>query len=210
MAYQRTALSNILHNSIAKGIPMRIAVALYLLVVLPSVVSAQTTSPNFFQLEIDGGFLVHGGGGDPVEGQPDTHNHKGWRVASEFKPFRMAGIVAEVGRTWNDVRPFKHYLAGGRVGTSSRGADGPVHYFAHGLLGMAEAGAYSNAPAEKGLEFVVGGGIDVAILRMQLDYMRLSLRDVPANQGRFFIGGVIPLCFRGCTKDDGFDLSKGR
>jgi len=42
------------------------------------------------------------------------------------------------------------------------------------------------------------GEMDLAILRIQVDYVRLSLDGLKKNNTRAFIGGVLPLCFRAC------------
>jgi hypothetical protein len=57
---------------------------------------------------------------------------------------------------------------------------------------------------------VVGAGFDAFLFRMQFDYVRTDLPLVPRNRLRVFIGGLVPLCFRGCRPEweDGIPVTR--
>jgi hypothetical protein len=57
-------------------------------------------------------------------------------------------------------------------------------------------------PPQTSLEFVVGGGLDIFIFRLQGDYVRMNVPGFPKNNGRFFGGVAIPLCLRACRDSD--------
>ena len=71
------------------------------------------------------------------------------------------------------------------------------------LLGSCAA----ETPSQSSTEWVLGGGFDVLLLRIQLDYVRLRLDGAREGNTRVFVGGVVPLCLRACRDSDGFNLS---
>jgi len=116
------------------------------------------------------------------------------------------GITAAVGQQpVDDAVWVSHLAVGPRVTSPWFAAETMVgRFFAHALAGMART---SGPVSQTAGEFVVGGGIDLLLLRIQGDYVRSNLTGVKRGNGRFFVGGVIPFCLRGCTEADGFNVS---
>jgi hypothetical protein len=76
------------------------------------------------------------------------------------------------------------------------GEDMGFRVFAHALYGFAST--RGEAPSQTSAEWVVGGGIDILLMRVQVDYVRLHLDPLKRGNSRVFIGGVVPLCLRSC------------
>jgi hypothetical protein len=141
----------------------------------------------------------------------DTEDAKypkwGWDAGATISVgVRWFGITAAVGQQPVDETVWvSHLVAGPRV-TSPWvvGESMIVRFFGHALAGMART---SDPVSQTAGEFVVGGGMDLLFFRIQGDYVRANLAGVKRGNGRLFFGGVIPLCLRGCTEADGFNVS---
>jgi hypothetical protein len=170
--------------------------------------SPPAPAPRFVGLDV-----FAGGGQIQNELVPatDTEEAKypkwGWDVGATVNVgVRWFGITAAVGQQpVDDAVWVSHLAVGPRVTSPWFAAETMVgRFFAHALAGMART---SGPVSQTAGEFVVGGGIDLLLLRIQGDYVRSNLTGVKRGNGRFFVGGVIPFCLRGCTEADGFNVS---
>ena len=124
--------------------------------------------------------------------------------------YSSRGIESDITRLSNDAGHQSMYV-GGSV-NSAYFAPCMSRVFAHAMAGAA-GGSFRGASVSYGPAFVTGAGFDFpGFGRFQVDYVRA---DVGAGQSphglRGMIGGVVPLCFRGCRgSSDGLDLSRTR
>jgi hypothetical protein len=138
----------------------------------------------------------------------------GWDLGTTVNiGVRWVGITGTVGHHTIENIPTFHVLAGPRFTTDwafTHTAAGRA--FAHVLAGVVRtAGQTPSTPSENGPEVVVGGGFDLFLFRCQFDYVRLGLDRLPRNNFRLFLGGVVPVCLRGCNENqDLIDLSGRR
>ena len=169
-------------------------------------------------LDIFGGAAVHSGyGSADAQTEEARAEFVGWDVGASVRPLPWLGITGAIGRTWQGETRIMHYLAGPRFTTSYGDNYYGVRGFAHVLVGVAAATA-ADLPTQTGMEIAVGAGFDIwGMVRFQFDYLRLpgNVRTpgghaLQQNQVRGVVGGVLPLCFRGCRPNelDGLDLSK--
>jgi hypothetical protein len=145
---------------------------------------------------------------DVDENAEETDHYPwGWEAgATVFVGLRWVGLTGSVGRQAYGSTPITHVAVGPRVTTGWIVGDMlPVRFFAHGLAGYAMGSGPTGT--QGGTEWVAGGGVDLAFLRIQVDYVRLKIEGVPANNTRAFVGGVISLCHRACAETDGLNLS---
>jgi hypothetical protein len=117
----------------------------------------------------------------------------GWEVgATVLYGKRWLGITSAVGRaTILDV-PVWQITAGPQVYIGKANA----RWLLHALVGYATTSGVT--PSRSSVVGVVGGGLDLAIFRLQADYVLLDLDGLQRNYGRAFVGVVLPLCFRAC------------
>lgn len=180
--------------------------AAMLIVILPALASAQeparpaASAPDkperFLALDVLAGAVV----GSATTGSPDAGEEAnkdddmtGWEVgATVLYGKRWLGIKSTVGRaTILDV-PVWQITAGPQVYIGKPGA----RWLAHASVGFATASGPT--ASEGGVMWVVGGGLDLFIFRLQGDFVLLNLDGLPKHYGRAFVGGVVPLCFRSC------------
>lgn len=165
---------------------------------------------RFIGLEFFGGAAVFGGPDQTLDGDPSVDGADpkwGWEFGGTAKVgVRWLGITGAFGRVEIEKMPTDHWVVGPRVTTVSN--DPPVRFFAHVLVGRARTSG--DAPSQSSAEWVVGGGIDVLILRLQMDAAWLKLNGVRISNVRFFVGGVIPLCLRACDETDLIPLASRR
>ena len=176
-----------------------------LIVLLPVVAAAQEPAPpavsapdkpeRLLALDIFGGWA---GGYATVE-TPSTAEESnkiggsGWEVgATVLYGKHWLGIKSAVGRTTLLDVPVWQITAGPQVHIGKFQA----RWLAHVLVGFATTSGVT--PSRSSVMWVVGGGLDLFILRLQGDYVRLSLDGVQQNNSRVFAGVVWPLCFRAC------------
>jgi len=143
----------------------------------------------------------------------DTEDAKfqkwGWDVGATLSyGVRWLGITGSFGHQAivENVSAY-HLVAGPRVTSPWIAGEMMVaRFYAHALGGFARTSGATRPQSRS--EWVVGGGIDMLLLRLQFDYVRLNLDGAPKGNPRFFVGGVVPLCFRACSESrDGFNLS---
>jgi len=175
-------------------------------------------SNGFMAVDIFGGYATHRGyGSAEALDEEDRQDFDGWEVGASVRPQPWLGVTASIGRTWQGENRVMHYLAGPRFNTSYAGNYYGFRGFAHVLLGMGSVSAAS-AQAQSGFELVAGAGLDVwYVARIQFDYLRLpdgvlraSGTPLPVNQVRVMVGGVVPLCFRGCRPHDADGITLSR
>lgn len=119
---------------------------------------------------------------------------------------RWLGITGAFGRQTIETVPIYQLAVGPRV-TSPWLPLGemPIRGFAHALVGF--AGTSGVTPSQSSAEWIIGGGCDVFLLRFQFDSVWLKLNGVKTRNLRVFLGGVVPLCVRGCRESDAFNVS---
>ena len=170
---------------------------------LPGSTMAQTApTEQFLAVDFSGGIFVPKG--------PTTEENKwdidGWQVDSTVRFRRWIGVTGAVARHTENGMPVNQFLAGPRFSTGYFSYGG-MRLFAHVLGGVAHGG--TTTVSETGPVVIAGGGADIfGVFRLQGDYVRLDFSGRRRNNGRVFIGAVVPLCFRGCGVDDWFDVSK--
>jgi hypothetical protein len=163
---------------------------------------------GFRALDLFGGWAVHNANGS--EGATEDV-FKGWGLGGTVRFIRWLGLTGSLARTSSGDLRLLQFLAGptfigpyGELG---------IRGFAH-VLGGGVSASSQDGFSESGFQLIAGAGFDFFFFRMQVDYTRYNL-DGPAsgtfakNQVRGFIGGVAPLCFRGCQRaQDGIDLTR--
>jgi hypothetical protein len=133
----------------------------------------------------------------------------GWDVGATVSiGVRWLGITGAFGRQTIETVPTYQMAVGPRL-TSPWLPLGelPVRGFAHALVGF--AGTTGVTPSQSSAEWVVGGGFDFFLFRIQVDNVRLQLNGLKPSYFRLFFGGVVPLCLRACRESDGFNVSGG-
>lgn len=170
----------------------------------------QTSPPagenqQFFAFDIFGGTHPQGSAISGVERREATF---GWEIGSTVRAARWVGVAVNAGRVRTPERTWiTHAQIGPRV-SSPIGGINDVRGFAHLLVGRATSELLSG-DTDTSAELMAGGGVDLfSVFRFQLDVVRRHLEGLPRTEGRFLFGVAIPLCLRGCTPADGFDLSR--
>jgi hypothetical protein len=118
---------------------------------------------------------------------------------------RWVGITGTFGHHTIEDVPTYQVAVGPRVTSPWYIDEVGIRFFAHALVGVATTSGVT--PSQRSTEWVIGGGFDVLLLRIQIDYVRLGLDGLRKENTRAFIGGVVPLCLRACRAGDGFNLS---
>lgn len=146
--------------------------------------------------------------------QPDFENTDadiryattGWQAgATAFVGVPWLGITGAVGCQTIETTPAYHAAIGPQfMSPWIIGEDVGFRLFAHALYGVVSTAG--DSPTQRGTEWVFGGGIDVLLLRIQYDYVRLNLPALARGNNRIFVGGVVPLCLRSC-RDGEINLS---
>jgi len=160
-----------------------------------SAATAQERRQHVLGLDLYGGGIV-----TVSEEVPGEGNLGGWGwEASAAVRFDRLGVAVAVGREF--VIPDVHatFLVAGPRFTGGFGM-WDIRGFAHVLGGFARTGGAT--PTQDGFALMTGVGVDVAFVRFQVEYVRLGLDNLPNNFFRFYVGGGIPLCFRGCRKNE--------
>jgi hypothetical protein len=157
--------------------------------------SAPDKPERFLALDIFGGY-VRGYGTIEISGTGEESSKiggEGFDIgATVVYGKRWLGIKSAVGRaTILDV-PVWQLTAGPQVYIGKANA----RWLAHALVGFATTSGVT--PSQSSVVGVVGVGVDLAILRLQGDYVLLNLDGLPKHYGRAFAGVVLPLCFRAC------------
>jgi hypothetical protein len=173
------------------------------------VVSASGKPERYLALDVFGGYA--GGYEGPQASTREQEEAEslgaGWDVGATISVgVRWIGITGTFGRVgFSDMRTYQ-VLVGPRFTTPwAIAGSSAARLFGHVLAGYVTAGGPT--PTNGGAEWIVGGGVDLFLFRVQGDYVRMNLPGLPRNNGRVFVGGVVPLCFRACRESDGFNLS---
>jgi len=194
------------------GFPRYLGRAIAMLLVTASSAGAQQPGQPYLGLDIFGG--VSAAGSATNDAQPDvsiddpaSKGSRGWEVGTTvFVASRWLGITGSVGRSTGGGLTYYDYLLGPRFQFTNELA--MARAFAHVLAG----GLQANRPDGTSItsaEFVVGGGFDYSLVRLQFDYVRRQAPELPRRNGlRVFLGGVVPLCFRQCLDSDGIPVGK--
>jgi hypothetical protein len=173
-------------------------------------VQRQGSPGRFLGVDFFGGGAVF-----DIEVAPATETEKGKTVGWGWD----AGATVSYGVRWMGItgtfgsQPVAesgsayHLVVGPRVSSPwAVWGDLGGRFFAHALGGLVRTRGVT--PSQSSAEWVLGGGIDILLFRLQFDYVRLNLNGVDRNNVRGFVGGVVPLCFRGCSDDkDLFNVS---
>ena len=157
--------------------------------------SQAPAGPTFVAADFFGGLSVIS-----ISGEEDEIAAKGWEVGSTLRFQPWWGIKAGFART---KRPDSHqwqYLGGLEVATKHGLSGNAVgRGFAHALVGYIKERATDGGGSKGSPELVLGAGLDVLFFfRLQVDYARVNLPTRSKNNVRVFVGGVVPLCFKGC------------
>lgn len=161
----------------------------------PPAASAPEKPERFLALDVFGGYAKGPGMSEtPGNGEESSETGgDGWDVgATLLYGKRWLGIKATVGRATIVDVPTWQVTAGPQVFIGKAGA----RWLAHALVGFATTSGTS--PSRSSVLWVVGGGVDLFIFRLQGDYLMLSLDGLPRHYGRAFAGVILPLCFRAC------------
>jgi len=137
----------------------------------------------------------------------DQFGKTGWDAGATVGfGVRWLGITGAIGRQTIETVPTYQLVVGPRVTSPWLPlGDIPIRGFAHALVGVASTSGVT--PSQNSAEWVIGGGVDIFLLRMQFDSVRLKLNGLKTSSYRFFVGGVVPLCVRACRESDGFNVS---
>ena len=150
-------------------------------------------------------------GYDPVEGEDPSgtiqHAKTGWDVGATVSIWvRWLGITGTFGRQIIDTVPTYQVAVGPRLTSPWLPAgELPIRGFAHALVGTAST--TGGTPSQTSTEWVIGGGCDIFLFRLQFDNVWLKLDGLKTSNFRFFFGGVVPLCLRACRESDAFNVS---
>src|SRR5262245_51173601 len=154
--------------------------------------------PKFLALDVFGGLHM------PAERNAERSRENemiGWSLGSTVRFSPWWGIKGELARASNDEFHASHYLGGVEFTSPYSVGAYPTRFWGHTLVGYAndrsDIGFSQAGPA-----FVAGGGFDVAVFRLQFDYLR-STRPIerPKNDMRIFVGGAVAVWFRGCQPE---------
>ena len=163
------------------------------------------TSASFLAVDIFGGAHPQTSTASGPN-RPDTTF--GWELGSSIRPRRWFGIAANVGRVRTPERAWiTHVQAGPRV-THILGHVSDLRGFAQVMVGHAWSEQKAGA-TDSSFELMTGAGVDVFnVFRFEVDLVRRDLDTFPKTRGRFLFGVALPLCLRGCTRDDGIDIRR--
>jgi hypothetical protein len=176
-----------------------------------------TTQQQPLIVELFGAWLLHSDNIDTDDPQTEIVEDKsfmGWNAGATLGN-RWLGLTTSVAQTYREDVRIRRFLVGPAISHRGKNDGIPVRIFAQALAGTAFAKADVDT-SDTGSMFVVGGGWDVAIFRMQFDYVRFNLEGPAAaalakSSFQATFGGVLPLCFRHCSDIDfAFDLSRGK
>jgi hypothetical protein len=169
--------------------------------------AAQAGPDRLLALDVIAGGIPHPDPQEPGEADPDDFVAMGgWQVGSSLRLFNRArwfGVAASYGSHSNEEVAARDVLVGARATSPWLiGNEAMFRGFAHALVGYASARPRAaGQPSGSSPELVLGGGFDIFLFRMQFDYVGSDLPLVPRNRLRVFIGGFVPLCFRGCRPE---------
>ncbi|MGE3509310.1 MAG: hypothetical protein AB7N65_10550 [Vicinamibacterales bacterium] len=188
----------------------RSLVHLFLLLSLATPALGQTPPPagesqRFFAFDIFGGAHPQESAMSGVDRREATF---GWEIGSTVRVARWVGVAVNAGRVRTPERTWiTHAQVGPRV-SSPIGGINDVRGVAHVLLGRATSERLSGDTGASA-ELMAGGGVGLfSVFRLQLDVVRRHLEGLPRTESRFLFGVALPLCVRGCTTADGFELSR--
>jgi len=161
------------------------------------------------------GLDVYGGGAafqrydqpDPADEDADIRFAKtGWNAgATLFVGLPWLGVTGLAGcQTIETVPTFQMAVGPQVMSPWIVGEDLGFRVFAHALYGY--AATTGDGLPQHSAEWVFGGGIDLLLLRLQYDYVRLHLEPLKRGNHRMFVAGVLPLCLRNC-RDGEINLS---
>ena len=137
------------------------------------------------------------------ESDKDHFGPIGWDLGATVNyGVRWVGIAGSVGRHTIETVPTYQFAVGPRFTTPR---DYPIRFFAHVLVGFARTSGVT--PSQGSAERVIGAGIDFGLLRIQIDEVTLNLDGLLKGNMRMFVGGFVPLCFRGCRDGDFINVS---
>jgi hypothetical protein len=176
--------------------------------------AAQTPPGRLLALDVFVGGIPRPEPAKPEDGEPadEYPQMRGWEIGGSVRPLsqlRSFSVTASYGQHSSSELTMRDTLVGVRMTSPWLvSGEGAVRGFTHVLVGYAW-GRPVVGPPSGSPELVIGAGMDVLFLRVQGDYVRNKLT---MDSQRVFLGGVFPLCFRGCREDwgDGLDLSGGR
>ena len=171
---------------------------------VPSTAPAPHPQERFLGLDLfGGGAQLQNELAPATDTEKATYPHWGWDAGATVSyGVPWLGISAAFGHQavaedWGAY----HLLAGPRVTSPWLINDNVgLRAFAHALAGFARTSGA--APSQSSAEWVVGGGVDILLFRVQVDYVHLNLNDVKGGFARVFLGGVVPLCLRACGESD--------
>lgn len=173
---------------------------------LPAVAQAQTPAPAFTAVDLSGGYSSRG-----IDENGESLVMGGWNAGATLRVLPWLGFKADVTRLSNDAGRQSLYVGGVAV-NSTYFAPYMSRVFAHAMAGAA-GGSFHGVPVNHAPAFVTGAGFDfLGFGRFQIDYVRADVGpgQLP-HSVRGMIGGVVPLCLRGCRgMGDGIDLSRTR
>lgn len=181
-----------------------------LLVALSLCTTAQAQSvPDFLALDVFGGLAGLGGATTPP-GEEEKASPHGWNLGTTVRFRPWLGLKGEMVRTHDGYGGRQaQYVGGIEVASAYSGASwyrGLAHALVGSVRNRARDGSFDQGP-----ELVLGGGFDLLVMvRMQFDYVRMSVLGLPKNNGRIYFGGVLPLCVTGCRREgqDGIPVRK--
>jgi len=201
----------------------RLATALCLSAHFAGAASAQPVTnarPEFFAVDVFGGWVDFGGERSDGEssGTPPRLG-KGWSAGATWRWQPRIGVRTEVAQTLGDTGRSWQYLGGISLNSSyDMGQSDPgggvyrpgtgLRGFAHALAGYVRDST-GDGGGNGGAEVMAGAGFDWLFFRLEADYVRVGLDSRPKNGSRVFVGGVLPLCFRSCSQNDGDGLIVG-
>lgn len=186
-----------------RGASAAIAIALGVLLAT-STAQAQSGpgGPTFLALDVAGGIVpLH----NEEAQKEDPWGIAGWSIDATVRFMPWLGVTGEYVRSSPDDLPASHYLGGVRASSAFFGNSWPARAYGHVLVGAAVPRELHEGPGT-GVEVVLGGGFDLLMLRVQFDYVWSAVEDV--RSFRAMVGGVVPLCFRRCGTNDGFNLER--
>jgi hypothetical protein len=151
----------------------------------------------------------------PKEGEeiPEFPGMGGWQVGASLRRgtrTQWLGWTGSYGSHANDDVRVRETLGGVRFTTPwVFGNSTAVRGFAHVLGGYAWSRP-TIGDAQQAPTLVAGAGFDVFLFRLQVDYVRNNLAQVPRHSTRGFLAAVVPICFSGCRPDweDGIPLKR--
>ncbi len=139
--------------------------------------------------------------------EPAKYPPWGWDIGATVSVgVRWLGITGTFGRQTIDTAPTYQVAVGPRLTSPWLPAgELPIRGFAHALVGSVSTSGVT--PSQSSAEWVIGGGIDIFLVRLQFDNVWLKLNGLKTSNFRLFLGGVVPLCLRACRESDAFNVS---